>query len=97
MKYRIIVLSIIVACIVFAQSAVAAELAIKSGDTTQSLLASYKGKVVTLRLTDGDEMTGKVRFVSKELVQLEELSGRDYYDGVVDVRNITAVIVKVKK
>ncbi len=42
-------------------------------------------------------MTGKVRFVSKELVQLEELSGRDYFDGIIDIKKISAIVVRVKK
>lgn len=81
----------------FAQVAIAADLSIKSADTIQSLLEARKGTTITLRLTGDEEMTGKVRFVSKELVQLEELSGRDYYDGIVDIKKISAIVVRVKK
>jgi hypothetical protein len=97
MNYRRLFASLITMVLIFAQSALAADLSIKNSDTIQSLLEAKKGTIITLRLTDGEEMTGKVRFVSKELVQLEELSGKDYYDGIVDIKNISAIVIRVKK
>ena len=97
MNYRRLFASLITMVLIFAQSALAADLSIKNSDTIQSLLEAKKGTIITLRLTDGEEMTGKVRFVSKELVQLEELSGRDYYDGIIDVKKISAIVIRVKK
>jgi hypothetical protein len=52
---------------------------------------------VTRRQADGGELAGKVRVVSKKLVQLGELSGRDYYDGVIELDKISAVIVRVQE
>ena len=97
MNCRKILLSLIAMSLIFAQSALAADLLLKNTDTIQSLLEAKKGTIITLRLAGGEEMTGKVRFVSKELVQLEELIGREFDDGIVDVKKITAVIVRVKK
>jgi len=41
-------------------------------------------------------MAGKVRSITKELVLLGELAGRDYYDGIIDVGNISAVLIRAK-
>jgi len=97
MNYRRLFAGLLAMALIFAQSALAADLSIKNSDTIQSLLEAKKGTIITLRLTDGEEMTGKVRFVSKELVQLEELSGKDYYDGIVDIKKISAIVIRVKK
>jgi len=97
MKYRLVVIAMLLVCLGLTQSVFADELTLKAGDTIQKILENYKGKQVTLRLTHGDELTGKVRSVTKELVLLSELSDRDYYDGVIDIGQISAVVVRVKK
>lgn len=75
----------------------AEELSIKAGDSIETLLEGFKGKRVTVRLQGNDELTGKVRTVTKGLVQLGELSGRDFYDAVIDTNRISALIVRVKE
>ena len=75
----------------------AAPLVVKPGDTIQKLLEGYKGKRVTLKLHGGDELTGKVITVGRELVHLEELLRRENFDAVVDVSKIEALIVRVKE
>ena len=72
------------------------ELSIKAGDTLQKILEGQKGKRVTVRLLGGEEMTGKVRSVSTELLQLGELAGKEFYDAVVDMNKVSAVVVRVK-
>jgi hypothetical protein len=84
-------------CLALAQGALAEDFAIKSGDTIRKVLESRVGTRVTLRLADGGELAGKVRVVSKKLVQLGELGGRDYYDGVIELDKISAVIVRVQE
>ena len=83
-------------CLSLAQGAFAEGLAIKAGDTIQKILEDQKGKQVSLRLAGGEEMTGKVRTVTKELVHIGELSGRDFFDGIVEIGKINAVVVRVK-
>lgn len=43
------------------------------------------------------EINGKVRTVTKELVQLGELANEEFHDSVVEIAKITAVIVKVRE
>jgi hypothetical protein len=84
-------------CLILAHGALAEEFIIKSGDTMRKVLESRVGTRVALRLADGGELAGKVRIVTKDLVQLGELSGRDYYDAVIELEKISAVIVRVKE
>jgi serine/threonine protein kinase len=84
-------------CLALAQGSLAEDFAVKSGDTIRKVLENRVGTRVTLRLADGGELAGKVRVVTKELVQLGELSGRDYYDGVIELDEISAVIVRIKE
>ena len=51
---------------------------------------------MTLRLVSGDELTGTVRLVSPQLVQLGELASREFYDAAVATKSITAVIVRTR-
>jgi len=91
------VVLVLLFCMVCSQGAIAAELSIKSGDTIQKLLEEQKGKRVTVRMQGNDELTGKVRVVTKELLHLGELTGRDYFDAVIDMNRISVVIVRVKE
>ena len=70
--------------------------ALKPGDTIQTVLEWQKGKRITVRLQGGEELTGKVVFVSKELVKLEELTRREFYDAVVEVSKVEAVILRAR-
>jgi hypothetical protein len=97
MKHRLLVIPILLISLILAQGAFAGSLVIKAGDTIQKILESHKGKRITLRLAGGGELSGKVRSVTKELVQLGELSGQEFFDGVVEVGKVSAVIVRVKE
>ena len=96
MKKRLVIILMLLICLGSVQGGSAQEFAIKSDDTIRRALEKQVGELVTLRLFDGGELTGRVRIVTKELVQLGELSGRDYYDGVIKIEKITAIIVRVK-
>ncbi len=91
-RVAVILLSILLTC-----GAVAAEpLSLKPGDTLQTVLAGQQGKRVAVRLQGGEELTGKLTFVSGDLVQLEGLTGRDFYDAVIPLARIEAVVVRTR-
>ncbi|MBI5445550.1 MAG: hypothetical protein HY900_30590 [Deltaproteobacteria bacterium] len=68
---------------------------VKAGDSIQKVLEGHQGKKVTVRLLAGEELTGKVKTVTNELLHLSGLTGREYFDAVVDVNRVQAVIVRV--
>ena len=96
MKKKSIILLLLMS-LVAAQAWCAESLSIKPGDTLQKVLEGYKGKRVTIRLQAGEELTGKVKGITKELLHLEELTRREYFDAVVDLGKIDAVIVRAKE
>jgi len=69
---------------------------IQSGDTVKSVLERSAGQSVGLRLKGGDELKGKVAKVGDKVAQLGELSGREFFDAVVQLDSIQAVIVKAR-
>ena len=71
--------------------------ALKAEDSLATLLESYQGKRVTIRLQGAEELTGKVRLVTKDLLHLGELAGREYFDAVVDIHKVSAVIVRTRE
>jgi hypothetical protein len=75
----------------------AQELRIGANDTVQQVLAAQKGKRVTVRVRSGQELTGLVRDVTGRLVQLGAVSGREFFDAVVPLESIDAVLVRTKE
>jgi len=79
-----------------ATAAVAEPLVAGPNDTIGKLLAAQTGKVVTLKLGCNEELTGKVRAVSAEVVHLSELTGKEFYDAAVATSSISAVLVRAR-
>ena len=96
MKMRLMMMLVLTLCLGWSAIVCADELSFKAGDTLQKVLEGQKGKKVTVRLLAGEELTGRVKNVSKELVQLGELAGKEFYDAVVDMNKVSAVIVRTK-
>jgi len=84
-------------CIGWVQASFADEIIIKAGDTLQSFLETQKGKKVTVRLSGGEELTGTVTTVTKELLHLGKLSGKEYFDAIIDIPKISAMVIRTKE
>ena len=80
----------------FASFAQAQEVGIAASDTTQSVLVAQKGKRVTVRLRSGQEMTGLVRDANAKLVVLGAVSGREFFDAVIPLEHVEAVLIRTK-
>jgi hypothetical protein len=57
---------------------------------------SYEGKRVAIRLDGGEELEGIVTRVGDQLVHISKLSKRDFFDAVVRIEKIGAVIMRVR-
>ena len=77
--------------------AAGAELRVGGSDTVQTVLAAQKGARVTVRLRSGQELTGIVREVNARVVQLGGLTGREFFDAVVPLEAVDAVLVRTKE
>ena len=70
---------------------------INKDDTLNTVLAAQKGNQVTVKLVSGDEMTGKAGEVTGKLLVLQALTGKEFYDAVINTDDIAAVIVRTKE
>ena len=70
---------------------------ISKDDTIHSVVQRYVGQKVTVKLGSGDELTGRVEMVGEHVVHLAELSGKEFYDAVIDLDDITAIIFRARE
>jgi len=64
-------------------------------EDVRTMLDRSVGRVVTLHLASGQEVTGTVMRVGEQAVQLSRLAGRDYFDAVVMLNRVDAVLYRV--
>ena len=74
----------------------AQEVSVSASDSVQTVLAARKGKSVTVRLAGGQDLTGVVREATGKLVVIGSLSGREFFDAVVPLEKIEAVLIRTK-
>ena len=72
------------------------KLDVQSSDTVKSILLRQTGKQVKLRLRNGEELGGVVTKVGDNVVQLSELTGKEFFDAAVSLDAISAVIVRAR-
>ena len=66
-------------------------------DGMATVLKRLEGKPVRLRLAgSGEEVLGKLHKVGKERAHLTDLSGREFFDAVVRIDQVSAVSVQVR-
>ena len=94
---RIAIPTLLLAALLAIQPALAQELKLASAATVESLITAQKGKRITVRTRSGQELTGVVREVTPRFVQLGALSGREFFDAVVALDSVEAVIVRTKE
>jgi ABC-type uncharacterized transport system ATPase subunit len=92
------VLLVALAVTVFAGLVIAqnAGFTVAANDSIGAVLTKQTGKSVTLKLASGEELSGTVRVAGSNVVHLEKLSGKEFYDAAVDVDEIAAVIVRAR-
>ena len=94
MRYLVVAFA---SAVLATSSAVQAEgLAIAPNDSIQTVLASQKGKRTTVRVRSGQEITGIVRDVNATLVVIGSTAGREFFDAVVPLEAVDAVLVRTK-
>lgn len=84
-------------CLTCALPAFAQEVSISATDTTQSVITAQKGKRVTLRLHSGQELSGTVREATDKLVVVGAVAGREYFDAVIPLAAVEAVLIRTRQ
>ena len=83
-------------CLAVFTGAQAQGLGISAADTLHTVAAAQKGKRITVRLRSGQEITGTVTGHTERLIVLAEVANREFFDAVIAVDAIEAVLVRTK-
>jgi hypothetical protein len=95
MKRYSLILAIIISAVICASSFAQDKASLQPNATVVSLLQGSAGKSVELHLRSGEKMGGKIAQVTDNIVHLSNLTGAEYFDAFVDVKDISAVVVRV--
>jgi hypothetical protein len=66
-------------------------------DNMHAVLERQSGKVVEVRLKNGDKISGKVADVGDKLLHISQITGQEFFDAFIDVKDVTAVIYKARE
>jgi hypothetical protein len=69
---------------------------LNKGYGMKEILASHEGKRIVVRLDGGEELEGTLASVGDQLVHLSRLPKRDFYDAVIRIDKINAVIFRAR-
>ena len=83
-------------CLALTLPVAAQGVAVGAGDTLTTVATAQQGKRITLRLRSGQEMSGVVRQATDRLLVLGEVSGREFFDAVVPLDAVEAILVRVR-
>ena len=89
-----ILLAALVSAAVFCTAALAQPVKVGPGDRIVQVLQANKDRNVTLRLRGGQEFTGTVRDATANLVVLGAISGREFFDAVIPLEAIDAILLR---
>jgi hypothetical protein len=95
MKWYSLLLAVIVAAVTCPSLLAQEKAGLQPHATVLSILQGSAGKTVELRLRSGEKMGGKVAQITDNIVHLSNLTGAEYFDAFVDVKDISAVVVRV--
>jgi len=97
-KRNIAMVFILLLCLALSQNLFAQEVKFELNKDygIKEILTGYVGKRVAIRLDAGEELEGIVSSVGDHLVHISKLSKRDFYDALVRIERINAVIIRVR-
>jgi hypothetical protein len=94
MKHYSLLVGIIVAVVTCSSLRAQEKPTLQPNATVLSILQGNVGKAVELRLHGGEKIGGKVEQVNDNVVLLSRLTGAEFFDGFVNVKDVSAVIIR---
>ena len=95
MKRYLLLLAIIVTAATCSSLLAQEKAGLQPNATVLSILQGSAGKPVELHLRSGEKLGGKVAQVTDNIVHLSNLTGAEFFDAFVDVKDVSAVVVRV--
>ena len=94
MKRNSLLLGIIVGTIACSTLPAQEKPAIQPNATVLGILQANAGKTVELHLRSGEKVGGRVGQVTDNVVYLSHLTGAEFFDAFIDVKDISAVVIR---
>jgi hypothetical protein len=94
MKRCSLLVGMIITAITCASSFAQDKASLQPNATILSVLQGNTSKTVELRMQCGEKIGGKVEQVNDNIVLLSHLTGAEYFDGFVNVKDIAAVVIR---
>lgn len=94
MKCHLLILALIIAALASFTAFAQEKASLQPNATILSILQGNTGKTVELRMSCGEKIGGKVEQVNDNLVLVSHLTGAEYFDGFVNVKDIAAVVIR---
>jgi hypothetical protein len=94
MKRYSVLVEIFVAAIACSSLPTQEKPAIQPNATVISILQGNAGKAVELQLRSGEKIGGRVGQVTDNILHLSHLTGAEFFDASVDVKDISAVVIR---
>ncbi|HSJ03125.1 MAG: hypothetical protein ACAI34_23055 [Verrucomicrobium sp.] len=69
----------------------------KKDDVAGTVLERQVGQKVEIRLKSGDKISGKIEAVGGQTLHLSALAGQEFYDAVVVLNDISAIIIRTDR
>lgn len=77
-------------------SAQEAKFELKSSSSIPDILRERTGKRIIIRVQSGEDIEGTVAEVRDSVVHVTQLAGKEFYDAVISIDRISAVIIRVR-
>lgn len=71
-------------------------LTVQGAQAMRENLQKKVGTKVTLQLSGGQEVSGKVTEVGEIVVHLSELTGKEFHDAIIRLDHISALVLRVR-
>jgi len=85
-----VIFAVVVCCTALGQE----KATLQPNATILSILQGSTGKAVELRLNSGEKIGGKVEQVNDNVVLLSHITGAEFFDGFVSLKDISAVVMR---
>lgn len=90
-------LTVLMMLLCFAPAALAgASVEVRESDSVSDVLKRNVGKKVEVILVSGERLSGKIEKVAASVVHISGLKGMDFYDAVVSLESVSAVIIRAR-
>jgi hypothetical protein len=94
MKPYSLLLGIVVAWITCSSLLAQEKAVLQANATVLGVLQGTSGKTVELHLRSGEKIGGKVGQVTDNVVYLSHLTGAEFYDAFIDLKDVSAVVIR---